>query len=118
MQILRIYYQNSFSYLQDACSTLPHKNYLSQYLDVDNSSESQSRVDVVSHNSQSCLDEEDIADMPFTSNVEQSIHNSENESVLKHRALTILTKNLNHIMVLNCMQVVSYSVLLIFRKSL
>ena len=35
----------------------------------------------MSHNSQSCLDEEDIADMPFTSNVEQSIHNSDNESV-------------------------------------
>ena len=27
------------------------------------------------------LDEKDIADMPFTSNIEQSIHNSDNESV-------------------------------------
>ena len=35
----------------------------------------------MSHDSQSCLDEEDIADMPFTSNVEQSICNSDNKSV-------------------------------------
>ena len=35
----------------------------------------------MSHDSQSCLDEEDAADMLFTSNVEQSIHNSDNETV-------------------------------------
>ena len=37
-------------------------------------------------NSQSCLDEEDITDMPFTSNVEESIHNSDNESVTEEQS--------------------------------
>ena len=35
----------------------------------------------MSHDTQSCQDEKDIADMPFTSDVEQSIHNSDNESL-------------------------------------